>query len=71
MDVLPQVEQLDHDDLVGLQLAVSQLLRAHDNMPSDEDVALIQERYRDYLADPESSISVDEMMAYIDDLIAS
>jgi len=70
MDVLPQVEQLDRDDLVDLQAAIEQLLHARDYFPSAEEAATIDERYREYLADPESSISVDDMMAHLDALIA-
>ena len=70
-DVLPQVEQLDRDDLLGLQATIGQLLRARDYVPGDDEVVIIDERYNDYLANPESSISVDELMTYPDTLIAA
>jgi len=71
VDVLPQVEQLDRDGLLGLQAAVGQLLRARDYVPGDDEVAIINERYDDYLANPESPISVDELMTHLDTLIAA
>jgi len=71
MDVLPQVEQLGRDDLIGLRVAISQLLRARDYVPTEEEAAVIGERYRDFLADPEASISVDELMAHLDSLITA
>jgi len=71
LDVLPQVERLDREDLLGLQVAVGQLLEAYDDVPSEEEIALVTARYRDYLADPESSISVEEALAHLDGLIAA
>jgi len=70
-DVLTQVDQLNRDDLVGLQVAISQLLRARDHVPTEEEAAVVGERYRDYLADPEASISVDELMAHLGSLITA
>jgi len=69
-DVLPQVEQLSHADLIELQVMVAELLRAQDRIPSADEIAVVTERYTQFLERPDESIGADEIMAYLDDLIA-
>ncbi|MDR0284020.1 MAG: hypothetical protein LBI33_03905 [Propionibacteriaceae bacterium] len=70
-DVLPQVERLDSDDLNELQMIVGDLLRSRAYVPSQSEANIVNERYCAYLAHPEESVGLGEMMAYIDDLIRS
>jgi hypothetical protein len=69
IDVLPQIEQLDRDDLIELQFAVSQLLHNQERNLGQDEVRIVNERYRDYLDNPEDFVSADEMADYLDDLI--
>jgi len=69
LDVLPQVEQLDRKDLIALQMTVSELLREYDHVVSQEEIDIVTQRYADYLDDPDDSVSADDMLAYLDDLV--
>jgi len=68
-DVLPQVEKLDQADLIALHQTIGLWLRELERPLGQDEINLVQERYRDYLDHTEDSISYDDMMSYLSTLV--
>ena len=68
MDVLPQLEKLDHTELVELHSTIGSWLSEQKRSVGQDEVGLVEERYRDFLLHPDE-ISEDEMMDYLNDLV--
>ena len=69
MDVLPQVEKLDHAELVELHSTIGSWLSEQERSVGQDEIDLVEARYRDFLLHPEDEISEDEMMDYLNDLV--